>query len=72
MSTRLVSAIWAVFHSFLHGYHISALNGVQDALTCDQSGSVMGLRKCIDIDVGVKIVTEYISLMHSRPSSASS
>jgi hypothetical protein len=67
MSTRLVSAIWAVFHSFLHGYHISALNGVQDAVTCDQRGSVMGLQKCIDIDVrGIESVPQPL-LTRSRP-----
>jgi hypothetical protein len=56
MSTvyTVVEALWTVFHSFLYGFHISALNGVQEYVMCEegsQGWSRWGLKSCVDMNV---------------------
>lgn len=47
--------VWGVLHSFLYGFHITVLNGVQDVVICPtdsaDSPSRFGLLGCLDLTV---------------------
>jgi hypothetical protein len=51
IAAQAFPAIWAISHSFLHGFHIASLNGVQEAVTCDIGGRHYGLSDCLDLSV---------------------
>lgn len=58
-----IGALWAIAHSALYGYHISSLNGVQEAVICSDRSSragKLGLRDCLDLSVGVRRSIELI------------
>lgn len=52
--TSSLAALWTIAHSMLYGFHISSLNGVQEAVTCPDQSKVArtwGLRDCLDLEV---------------------
>ena len=54
-SSTLLLAAWAYLHVYQHGFHVSALNGLHEALTCGMSGGEVdrlgsgsgGLQSCV-------------------------
>jgi hypothetical protein len=52
--SSLLPILWTILHSFLYGFHISSLNGVQDAVLCPDAKDVptrWGLKECVDFTV---------------------
>jgi hypothetical protein len=54
MTKASIGALWTIAHSALYGFHISSLNGVQEAVICSDRSSragQWGLRGCLDLSV---------------------
>jgi len=69
-ASMIISIIWTILHSFLHGFHLSSLNGVQDAVTCSISDptdlqSSWGLKGCINLTVCPPSYEDFSALIKS-------
>lgn len=64
----VITVTWTAFHAFMYGYHVSALNGIQQAMTCPDLEASQALTTvgsiasnalpsgCIEMTVSVSII----------------